>query len=78
MYVQYGLSRKCFCYRQLYRWPREVLGFRVTDRNKQYAIFEFQISLFQNKAKCKIFPVKMSFICPRMKSHFHSNGLALI
>ena len=36
-----------------------------------------QNSLFQNEAKCKTFLVKMSFICMRMKNHFHINDLAL-
>ena len=32
---------------------------------------------FQNKAKCTTFLVKMSFICMRIKNHFHSKGWAL-
>ena len=32
---------------------------------------------FQNEAKCTTFLVKMSFICTRMKSHFHIKGWAL-
>ena len=32
---------------------------------------------FQNKAKCTTFLVKMSFICIRIKNHFHSKGWAL-
>ena len=31
---------------------------------------------FQNEAKCTTFLVKMSFICIRMKSHFHIKGWA--
>ena len=34
-------------------------------------------SHFPNKAKCKTFLVKMSFICMRVKTHFHINGFAL-
>ena len=32
---------------------------------------------FQNEAKCATFLVKMSFICMRMKNHFHIKGCAL-
>ena len=32
---------------------------------------------FQNKAKCTTFLVKMSFICMRIKNHFHTKGWAL-
>ena len=32
---------------------------------------------FQNEAKSTIFLVKMSFICMRMKNHFHNKGWAL-
>ena len=32
---------------------------------------------FQNEAKCSTFLVKMSFICMRMKNHFHIKGWAL-
>ena len=32
---------------------------------------------FQNEAKCTAFLVKMSFICMRMKNHFHAKGWAL-
>ena len=32
---------------------------------------------FQNEAKCTTFLVKMSFICMRMKNHFHMKGWAL-
>ena len=32
---------------------------------------------FQNEAKCTTFLVKMSFICMRMKNHFHIKGWAL-
>ena len=32
---------------------------------------------FQNGAKCTTFLVKMSFICKRMKNHFHMKGWAL-
>ena len=32
---------------------------------------------FQNEAKCTTFFVKMSFICMRMKNHFHIKRLAL-
>ena len=32
---------------------------------------------FQNEAKCTTFLVKMSFICRRMKNHFHIKGWAL-
>ena len=31
-------------------------------------------SHFQNDAKCTAFLVKMSFICMRMKNHFHIKG----
>ena len=37
-----------------------------------------ETSHFQNKAKCKTFLAKMSFICMRIKIHFHSNGFVLI
>ena len=33
--------------------------------------------LFQNEAKCTTFLVKISFICMRMKNHFHIQGSAL-
>ena len=29
---------------------------------------------FQNKAKCTTFVVEMSFICMRIKNHFHTKG----
>ena len=29
---------------------------------------------FENEAKCTTFLVKMSFICMRMKNHFHIKG----
>ena len=32
---------------------------------------------FQNEATCRTFLVKMSFICMRMKNHFHIKGWAL-
>ena len=32
---------------------------------------------FRSEAKCTTFLVKMSFICMRMKSHFHIKGWAL-
>ena len=32
---------------------------------------------FQNEAKCTTFLVKMSFICRRMRNHFHIKGWAL-
>ena len=32
---------------------------------------------FQNEAKCTTFLVKMSYICMRMKNHFHIKGWAL-
>ena len=32
---------------------------------------------FQNEEKCTTFLVEMSFICIRMKNHFHIKGLAL-
>ena len=34
-------------------------------------------SHFQKEAKCTTFLVKMSFICTRMKNHFHIKGWAL-
>ena len=43
-------------------------------------IDHFQIpknSYFQNEAKNETFVVKMSFICMRIKIHFHINGFAL-
>ena len=33
---------------------------------------------FQKEAKCTTFLMKMSFICMRMKSHFHIKGWSLI
>ena len=33
---------------------------------------------FQKEAKCTTFLMKMSFICVRMKSHFHIKGWSLI
>ena len=33
-----------------------------------------KIAHFQNEAKCSAFLVKRSFICMRMKSHFHIKG----
>ena len=35
-----------------------------------------KISHFQNEAKCETFFAKMSFICMRIKRHFHINGFA--
>ena len=35
-----------------------------------------KISHFRNEAKCKTFLVKISFICMRIKRHFHINGFA--
>ena len=35
-----------------------------------------KISHFQNEAKCKTFLVKMSFICMRIKRHFHISSFA--
>ena len=32
---------------------------------------------FQNESRCKTFLVKLSFICMRMKNHFHIKGWAL-
>ena len=34
-------------------------------------------SYFQNESKCETFVVKMSFICMRIKTHFHINSFAL-
>ena len=34
-------------------------------------------SHFENEAKCTTFLVKMSFICVRMKNHFHIKGSVL-
>ena len=34
-------------------------------------------SHFQNEAKCATFLMKMSFICMRMKYHFHMKGCAV-
>ena len=33
---------------------------------------------YQNETKCKSFLVKMSFICMRIKNHFHINSFAVI
>ena len=32
---------------------------------------------FQNEAKYETFVVKMSYICVRIKNHFHINGFAI-
>ena len=40
----------------------------------QRATSEFKNPHFQNEAKCTTFVVKMSFICMRMKNHFHIKG----
>ena len=37
----------------------------------------FKNPRFQNEAKCTTFLVKISFICMRMKNHFHIKGRAL-
>ena len=37
---------------------------------------EFKNSYFQNEAKCKIFFVKINFICMRKKNRFHINSSA--
>ena len=34
-------------------------------------------SHFQNETKCKTFPVKTSFLCVRIKTHFHISGFAV-
>ena len=34
-------------------------------------------SHFQNEAKCKTFPVKTSFLCVRIKTHFHISAFAV-
>ena len=48
----------------------QVCGF--LSRNPGY----FRVSHFQTEAKCKIFLVKMSFICMRIKNGFHINSFA--
>ena len=39
-------------------------------------ISEFPGSLYQNEVSCSTFLVEMSFICMRMKNHFHIKGWA--
>ena len=43
----------------------------------KWRISKLQNSHFQNGAKCKDFPVKMSFICSRIKKQIHINSFAL-
>ena len=40
-------------------------------------LLSFKNPHFQNEAKCTIFLVKMSFICMRIKNHFHIKDWAL-
>ena len=51
-------------------WPR---GFGELNRPPP----SFKNPHFQNEAKCTTFLDKMSFICMRMKNHFHIKGWAL-
>ena len=53
--------------------------FNIGDEFAVIAIWPLQSSknrLFQNKAKCKTFLVKISFICMTVKNHFQVKGLA--
>ena len=45
-----------------------------TKEGRQQSISGFQISHFQNEAKCKTFLAIMSFICMRIKNNFHINS----
>ena len=43
----------------------------------QVGHFQVPKTHFQNEVKFKTFLVKMSFICMRIKHHFHISGFAL-
>ena len=43
----------------------------------QVGHFQVPKTHLQNEVKFKTFLVKMSFICMRIKQHFHINGFAL-
>ena len=46
-----------------------------TPKNgKNRPFLSSKISSFQNEAQCKTSLVKMSFICTRIRNHFHDNG----
>ena len=54
-------------------WSRYWIR-REQKANRQFA--SFKNSHFQTEAKCKTFLAIMSFICMRIKLHFHINGFA--
>ena len=49
----------------------------ISDSFFNWSFPRYKNSHFQNEAMYKAFVVKMSFICMRMKNHFHINGLVL-
>ena len=55
-------------------WPIAVRAF--IEAYCQIGHFRVPKTLFQNEAKSNTFLVKISFICVRIKNHFHINGLA--
>ena len=46
--------------------------------NKYRPLLSSKKPHFQNEAKCITFPVKISFICMRMKNHFYIKGWVLV
>ena len=66
-----GFTAKLTVYNVHLRW-----NFSKKRENK-WASSEFKNHHFQIEAKCTTFLVKMSFICMRMKNHFHIKGWAL-
>ena len=66
------------------KWPTADWGVSIavtipeTTAGRGGGMVESSIKpYFQKEAKCTTFLVKMSFICTRMKNHFHVKGLAL-
>ena len=82
----YQLEQSVIVYRRLLRvfFPSTkvtkhemVMDPTISSFSRIRVISEFQISHFQNKAKCKTFLVKMSFILMRAKKFFQINGFTL-
>ena len=51
----------------------------LVNEPKKYFVYNFRVPKkphFQNEANCKTFLLKMTFICMRIKNHFHINGCA--
>ena len=57
--------------------PSRSVPMKKKKAEKKIKLPRSKNSLFPNKAKCKTFLLKMSFICMRIKNHFHFKGFAL-